>query len=226
VIGHSAGGNLAALVAAAAANPDERLPRPRAVICVQPGEVRPVPGPDLAAIPPETRLAVAVGDQDIVVGDGRARAIFAAASASVPAENRLYVLYRTDRSGPFPLIADHLAPTGSTRGLDTGDGPFRMFQINMARIDILDRFGFWRLADLTMAAAFADLSLAEVTRDGDAVRDLGHWGDGRPVRPPLVATDPADLPRILPSPRGLRLFSRRPEDRPTPPARDESKPER
>jgi dienelactone hydrolase len=215
VIGHSAGGNLALLFAAAvAARPEEeRLPRPRAVVCVQPGEVRPVDGPDLARVPADTRLAVAVGDLDIVVGDGRARGLFAAASAKVPPENRLYVLYRTDRSGPFPLIADHLAPTGSTPGLDTGDGPFRGFQITMARVDVLDRFGFWRLADLTMAAAFADRSLADVTRDGDAIRDLGHWGDGRPVRPPVVATDAAAVPRVLPG-RGLRLFSRRLADEP------------
>ncbi len=179
------------------------LPTPRAVLAFMPGEVRPVSGPNLADIPAETLLVVVVGDLDLVVGDARARAICLGATA-VPAERKLFVQYRTDRRGPFPLLADHAAPTAALPRLDTGEGPFRALQMSLADVDVLDRYGFWRLTDLTLDAAFAGLDLGAATDGGDLVRDLGHWGDGRSVTAPLVSNDPAAIPRLIPS-HGARV---------------------
>jgi dienelactone hydrolase len=208
LIGHSAGGNLAALLAAASSAPGSVVPRPLAVISLLPGEVRPLDEPKLAAIPAETLLVVVAADQDLVVGDARARALFAGASA-VPTERKLYVLYRTDRSGPAPLLADHFAPSGWLARLDTGEGPFRTFQESHAVVDRLDRRGFWALADRTLAAAVTGRSLDEVKAGVEA--DLGRWPDGRPVTPPLAAHDPAAIPRVL-LPNGARLFPRDPDE--------------
>ncbi len=212
LIGHSAGGNLSALMAAVAL--DEGLPIPKAVIALMPGEVRPVPGdPDLSRIPPETLLVVVAGEHDVIVGDVRAREIHAQATA-VPEDRKLYVLYRTDRQGPVPLMAEHFAPSGSLAKLDTGEGPFRQFQMKNAGVDILDRFGFWRLADLTLEAAFSGQTLDAATNHGTLLRDLGHWGDGRTVKPPIVGNDLSAIPRVLPS-HGARLVPWKPEEFPS-----------
>jgi acetyl esterase/lipase len=200
LVGHSAGGNLAAQLAA---EPGV-LPTPCAVVAVMPGEVLPQSEPRLERIPAATLLVVVAGDRDRVVGDHRARQIFRQATA-VPPERKEYVLYRTDRSGPFPLLADHHAPTAALARLDTGEGPFRAMQMASASVDPLDRFGFWRLTDLTLQAAFSGQTLDDATHQGALIRDLGRWGRGEPVRPPLCGDDLDAIPRVVPS-HGARLF--------------------
>lgn len=199
LIGHSAGGNLAAQLAA---KPTAGIPRPVAVMSFLPGEVRPLEDPDLAGIDSRTLLVVAVADSDVVVGDLRARAIFAQAR-SVPTPAKLYVLFRSDRTGGEPITADHFAPSGFLSRLDTGEGPFRSFQQSRAAVNRLDRRGFWSLADRVLDASFAGRSLDEAVAGlGD---DLGRHLDGRPVTPPLIAHDPAAIPRVFP-PNGARLI--------------------
>ena len=77
--------------------------------------------PTLDRIPATTLLIVAVGDEDIVVGDLRGRQIFAEASAIPPSRKR-FIFFRSDRHGYPPLIADHTAPTGTHPRLDNGEG--------------------------------------------------------------------------------------------------------
>ena len=202
LIGHSAGANLSALMAASAARVG--LPKPKAIIALTPGEVQSVPGPNLASIPAETLLVVVAVESDIVVGDGRARQIFSEASA-IPSTHKKFVLYRSDRRGVPWLIADHLAPTAGSHKFDSGDGPFRTVQMKRAETNALDRAGFWRLTDITFDAAFSGKTLDEATDRGATFRTLGFWSDGRAVLPPLVSDDLREIPRILP-PHGVRLF--------------------
>ncbi len=202
LIGHSAGANLSALMAASASQVG--LPKPRAIIALTPGEVQNVPGPSLASIPAETLLVVVAAEADIVVGDGRARQIFTESSA-IPPTHKKFVLYRSDRRG-FPwLIADHFAPTAGSNRLDNGDGPFRSVQMKRAETNALDRAGFWRLTDLTLEAAFNGKTLDEATDRGAAFRTLGFWSDGHAVLAPFVSDDLKEIPRVLP-PQGIRLF--------------------
>jgi dienelactone hydrolase len=208
IVGHSAGGNLSALMAAVAS--DTGLPRPKAVVALMPGEVRPLREPSLDRIHADTLLVVVAAEQDWVVGDSRARQIYAETTA-IPASRKLYVFYRTDRSGPVPLVADHLAPTGALKDLDNGEGLLSPLQMTQARVDILDRYGLWRLTDLTLDAAFMGLTLDEATHGGALFRDLGRWGDGRMVTPPLVGNDLAAIPRVFPT-NGARLLPRSPEE--------------
>jgi acetyl esterase/lipase len=208
VIGHSAGGNLAAVMAATAA--ESGLPPFRAVISLLPGEVKPIREHKLESIPADTVLVVVAAEHDLIVGDHRARQIFKGATA-VPASRKKFVVYRTDRQGPVTLLADHLAPTAGLPRLDTGEGPFHARQMSRATVDILDRYGFWRLADVTLEAAFAGRSLDEATHRGDVFRDLGRWGDGRPVAPPIVGDDLSTIPRVL-IPNGARLIPLDPDD--------------
>lgn len=208
LIGHSAGGNLAVQMAAVAL--ESGLPTPRAVVAIMPGEVVYQAEPSPSQMPAETLLTVAVGDQDRIVGDYVARRIFNEAVA-VPADRKLFVLYRSDRRGPVPIIADHVAPTAALSALDSGEGPLRVLQMGLARRDLLDRFGFWRLTDLTLEAAFSGQSLAEATDDGDLLRDLGRWSTGLVVQPPIVGTDLTSIPRVFPI-NGAKLIPWQPTE--------------
>ena len=204
LMGHSAGGNLAAQMAAVAAEAD--LPEPKAVISIFPGEVLSARRPDLANIPANTLLVVCAGQKDIVVGDQRARDIFTMTTA-IPIERKKFVLYRSDLRGSPPFRADHLAPTGLQPKFDSGDGLFHGAQMAQAQVDPFDTSGFWRMADLTFDAAFAGKTLDEATDRGDAFRHLGYWSDGRPVLPPIVSDDLSTVPRVFPA-AGIKGFGR------------------
>jgi acetyl esterase/lipase len=204
LIGHSAGGNLAAQIAALAADPHSGIPVPKAVVAVMPGEVIPMRRPSLDRIAGATLMLVIVGEEDIVVGDLRGRQIFAEATAIPPARKR-FIFFRSDRHGYPPLIADHAAPTGGHPKLDNGEGLFRSLQMSLGEVNALDRAGFWRLADVTLDAAFAGKSLDEAAGDVERFRHLGYWSDGRRVTPPVIGTDLKEMPRVIPA-NGLKIF--------------------
>jgi pimeloyl-ACP methyl ester carboxylesterase len=204
LIGHSAGGNLAAQIAAVAADPHGDLPVPQLVMVFMPGEIVPEREPSLSRIPATTRLVVVVGDEDLVVGDLRGRQIYTEATA-IPRSRKRFILFRSDRHGYPPLIAEHTAPTGVHPRLDNGEGIFRSLQRSLGDVNALDRAGFWRITDVTMDAAFSGKTLDDVTRDEDRFRHLGYWSDGRKVIPPIVSADLDAVPRVI-ARNGLRLF--------------------
>ena len=202
IMGHSAGGNLAAQMAAVAAEAD--LPVPKAVVSVFPGEILPSRKPDLANVPASTLLVVVVGEKDVVVGDQRARQIFAE-TTSIPLDRKKFILYRSDLRGYPHFRADHLAPTGAHVSFDTRDGLLPGAQMAQAEVNAFDTVGFWRIADITIEAAFAGKTLDDATDKGEAFRHLGFWSDGRPVLPPVVGDDLALIPRVFPR-AGLKLI--------------------
>jgi acetyl esterase/lipase len=205
LIGHSAGGNLAAQIAAVASDPHAGLPPPRAVMALMPGEVFPSREPSLDRIAPSTLLVVAVGEDDLLVGDLRARQIFTQ-SRSISRSRKRFILFRSDRHGFPPLLAEHTAPTGTNRRLDTGEGVFRTLQLSLGEVNALDHAGFWRIADVTLETAFAGRTFDEAIQDVDRFAHLGYWSDGRKVTPPLITDNPSSIPRVIPS-NGLRVFS-------------------
>ena len=202
LIGHSTGGVLSVQVAAAISS--RRLPEPTSIVAVTPGELLPTKGPDLALISPKTLLVVIAAEHDLLVGDGPARRIYREAT-SVPASRKKFVLYRTDVRGRPRFWADHLAPTAALAALDNGDGPFRAFQMGQGATNALDREGFWKVADISLAAGFAGRTLDEATDRGATFRRLGYWSDGRPVLAPIVVDDPGTVPRLVPT-NGFRLI--------------------
>jgi hypothetical protein len=169
-----------------------------------PGEVVPTRQPALSSISASTLMLVMVGEEDVVVGDMRARQIFTQATAIPPARKR-YVFFRSDRHGHPPLVAEHTAPSGMHARLDNGEGVFRAFQISLADVNAMDRAGFWRMADFTMETAYKGKTLDEGIRDEEQFRHLGFWSDGRKVIQPIVGVDLDSIPRVIPG-NGFRLF--------------------
>jgi dienelactone hydrolase len=204
LIGHSAGANLAAQIAASASDPHSDIPLPQALIALMPGEIIPMREPSLARIPATTLLLVVVGEEDLVVGDHRGRQIFAEATAVARSRKR-FILFRSDRHGYPPLIAEHTSPTGVHPRLDNGEGILRSLQLSLGDVNALDRAGFWRMTDLTLEAAYNGKTLDDVTRDSEQFRHLGFWSDGRKVTPPIVSDDLKTIPRVIPA-NGLRIF--------------------
>ncbi|MGE3819340.1 MAG: alpha/beta hydrolase [Isosphaeraceae bacterium] len=202
LIGHSAGGNLAVEMAAVAA--ESRLPRPRAVITLMPGEVIASAAIDLARVPAETLLVVAVAENDVVVGDARAREIFEK-TTSVPRSRKRFLFYRSDLHGIPVLLADHFLSTGFHHPFDTGEGLLPNVQKQRAEINAFDRAGLWPMADLTLRAAFDGQTLDDLGDQTALVQRLGFWSDGRPVTSPIVTSDLVDVPRVFPA-HGIRMI--------------------
>jgi len=204
LIGHSAGGNLAAQIAAVSSDPHAGLPEVRAAMLFMPGEVLPLREPKLSRIPASTLMMVAVGEEDLLVGDLRGRQIFAQATA-VPRSKKRYMVFRSDRHGFPPLIAEHTAPTSANHRLDTGEGILRTFQLSLGDVNALDWAGFWRIADVTLEAAFAGRSLDEAITDEEELTHLGYWSDGRKVIAPVISDTLDAAPRVVLS-NGIRII--------------------
>lgn len=113
IAGHSVGGlltvNLAVLAEASG------LPRPRALMSVQPGRSARAGGgfgirmEDLSKLPGDALLLCVTGEKDTVCGDSDARRILRE-SVSIPSERKNLVIQTADDHGFPPLTASHLAP--------------------------------------------------------------------------------------------------------------------
>lgn len=216
VFGHSAGGftgaNLCARAAAAG------LPQPQALFVLQPGKTntrdqRDLVGlDDLAALPSSTLLLALAGDRDRLVGDADAERVFRE-STSIPAQNKDFVMLRSDEHGSPGLHADHLAPCCFDASIVSDEVRRQSaellagFRINRhdpgtnsfwaglgARFlptNTLDWLGCWRLGDALLGAAFEGRWHEMALGGGSSIQSsLGHWSDGTPVTPLSVKAAP------------------------------------
>ena len=207
VVGHSMGGvisaNMAALWKA------QGLPTPRSLMCVEPGKTwgkrswATIDLADLSKIPPETLLLTVTGDGDRLVRDVDAKRIFNE-STQVPGINKSYVTLVTDEHGKPALKANHLAPVAwaelpqGVKPIGSGaGGRLRVLMrqrmmpdvSNASRsVDALDFYGLWKLFDGLTDAAFYGTNRDYALGDTHAVRFMGVWSDGVPVKE-LVVTD-------------------------------------
>ncbi len=113
ICGHSVGGLLTANLAVLAEAGG--LPRPRALMSVQPGRSARggggfgIPMEDLARLPGNALLLCVAGERDTVCGEFDSRRILAE-STSIPAQRKNLVILTADLHGKPALTASHLAP--------------------------------------------------------------------------------------------------------------------
>ena len=184
LVGHSLGGTIVANLAAA--HDAYKLPEPRVLMCVLPGDSQadrgiggllPSLAQDHAALPRDLLMLVLVGEDDGIVGSGMAKRIFNAA-VLVPDENKDFITLRTDRHGQPPLVADHFIPNAPV--LDAGS----------VNADALDYFGLWKLFDGLTDAAFHNRNRAYALGNTPEQRYMGKWSDGTPVKELVITDEP------------------------------------
>lgn len=190
IAGHSFGGGLTAQIAGRAARVG--LPAPRAIMPVQPGwkgsDV--MPTDELRSIPASVLMLIVLGLDDQFARTRHDATIWQH-TAHIPTERRRVVGLPSDRHGTPPLIADHSSPLAPRKeyGMPVSEARERRRAAFMqlagmrdGEEDALDFYGYWRLLDALMEAAFAGRTIEGVVAD----RSMGAWSDGTPVKPMVV----------------------------------------
>jgi len=183
VAGYSMGGVLALNYAAMVGGLG--LPVPIAVMAVTPGGCTGCGGPggsnefgvpyrDLSRIETSTKLLLIVGDDDDFVGDRPARLAWEQ-TAQIPADNRDYLVARSDDHGIPALVADHSFPSNAGAS---------------GEVDALDWYGTFKWLDGLFGCAVQPPICGDTMNGGATQLDMGEWSDGTPVLSPLVVADP------------------------------------
>jgi len=185
VVGHSAGGVLAAELAAVAKT--EGLPEFRAVMPVEPGDGSQggnrrasVPLADLSTIPAATRLLVMVGADDQRAFEELGLHIYDAARA-VPAAHKNVLEMRGDAHGKPALVANHSVPAGTLDGHAERRALLADFE-HAGVVDALD-FALWKHFDALADCAFSNRECDVALGGGAAQTNIGNWSDGVEVKP-------------------------------------------
>ncbi len=183
VVGHSAGGQIAANLAALAGSTNaQELPPFRAVMSVQPGkswakldQIK-IPLADLSQIPKSTLLLTVAGDQDRIARDLDAKRIFEE-STQVASRNKNFIVIRSDKHGTPALLANHFAPTAPAT--DVGEPPPRPSTKLREKIAswIKERWG--KIRDEEAAPEYFNLQQRNgadgATASADAIDYFGLW---------------------------------------------------
>jgi pimeloyl-ACP methyl ester carboxylesterase len=189
VVGHSAGGMIAAGISARART--EGLPAMQALMSVEPGDSQrggraSVPLEDLSNLPANTLVIVLVGQDDTSVGTHDGERILHE-SIAVPELNKALLMLHSDEHGSPTLIANHYAPSAALNA----DGSFATEPVKPALsrnttdigvVNALDYMGMWRLLDQLLDAAFAKPADTTLFQHSGFL-SLGTWSDGVPVTP-------------------------------------------
>ncbi|MBY1010244.1 alpha/beta hydrolase fold domain-containing protein [Pseudomonas aeruginosa] len=203
-LGHSAGGLLAANLAAASER--LKLPAAKALMVVEPGKSQGkrwdgVPQERLSGLAKSTLLLAVCGDEDSHVACTDAKRIYRQ-SRHIPPSDKNLLLLRSDRHGAPPLLANHAAPTAPVFGpqypkeedsdwlldrvekrLEVQQAEGRYTGHDPLVIDALDWYGTWKLFDGLTDAAFYNRNRQYALGATPEQTGMGQWSDGTPVKP-------------------------------------------
>lgn len=173
-MGHSAGGYLSAIVAAKAAKQRTGIPKPYAVVAVEPGGLGIIPKARFSDIDPDTKFVIVVGDEDNIVCKSTAVFIWNEIS-QIPDAYKDFLLVRSDYYGDPFQVSHHFFPVTSD-------------------VEVLDARDFYVTFKLTVGAfncAFAGLDCEYGIGNGSFEQiDMGNWSDGQPMIPMVWVEDP------------------------------------
>ena len=171
-------------VAATAANENPLnlwvLPRPRALVLVEPGGWYVLPRPAMGKIPSDTRLLIVAGDEDDVNCKETAVNIWGY-TPHIPAELKDFLLVLSDGHGQPEQTANHYFP--NTTGYADTDA-----------VDGRDFYVTWKLSVGALNCAFHGEDCVYAFGDGAVPQiDMGLWSDGVERTPMVWVQDPAKL---------------------------------
>ena len=170
IVGHSLGGGITAEMAVLAE--EKGLPRPKAVMPVQPFIRNDTMMKNFHDIPATTLLLVVVGENDTIAGNFSGKLIFST-SDQIPFDQKDFIIQRTDRHGSPALVADHFAPVCIP---------------NSSWVDAVDYYSTWKLFDALTDYAFYGTNHEFCLSNTPEQRFMGNWSDGTPVKE-LTVTD-------------------------------------
>lgn len=188
-VGHSMGGLIAANLAARASLGS--LPRPLALMSVEPGKTWPANTPiafsldDLSVLPANLLLLTIAGDDDDFVRDVDAKQIYRGAT-QIGSGNKNYIEMRSDDHGSPVLLCDHRAATAPGIIVPGGATDFDGGTRGPMVTDALDYYGTWKLLDGLADTVFRGIHREYALGDTAEQRDMGRWSDGVPVRQLIV----------------------------------------
>jgi len=172
IVGHSLGGGITAEMAVLAE--ENGLPRPKAIMPVQPFIRNDTMMKNFHDIPATTLLLVVVGENDTIAGNFSAKLIFYT-SDQIPFDQKDFIIQRTDRYGSPTLIADHYAPVCIP---------------NISWVDAMDYYSTWKLFDALTDYAFYGTNHEFCLGNTPEQRFMGYWSDGTPVKELTVTDNP------------------------------------
>ena len=172
IVGHSLGGGITAEMAVLAEK--NGLPRPKAIMPVQPFVRGDTMMKNFNDIPSTLFLLVVVGENDNIVGDYSGKLIFSTAD-QIPYNQKDYIIQRTDGYGSPALVANHLAP------LCISDDTW---------VDAMDYYSTWKLFDALIDYAFYGINYDFCLGNTPEQRFMGYWSDGTPVKELIITDSP------------------------------------
>lgn len=188
IMGHSAGGYLSLILAALSAKPENGIPRPYAVVAIEPGGLGAIPKADFSKIDDSTYIILVVGTNDDVACKSTALFLWNEIR-KVRDANKDFLLVRSDSHGSPPLYADHYFP--ATVG----------FLKDATSLNALDFFVTFKLSVAALNCAFKRQDCTYAVGHGRPEQvDMGSWSDGRPVAPMMWAEDPNSLATVCEDP--------------------------
>jgi pimeloyl-ACP methyl ester carboxylesterase len=183
LVGHSVGALLAMGVAATANDEDSflyLLPRPHALVLIEPGGWHILPTPAMHKIRPETRMLCLVADEDETVCKETGVNIWNRTS-QIPEANKDFLLLLSDDHGQPEQTANHNFP--NTTGFDDTDA-----------IDGRDFYVTYRLSVAALNCVFRDMDCPHAFGKGSEEQlYMGEWSDGTERIPLVWVEDPATL---------------------------------
>ncbi|OGX36124.1 MAG: hypothetical protein A3I43_05460 [Omnitrophica WOR_2 bacterium RIFCSPLOWO2_02_FULL_50_19] len=200
IVGHSAGGQISANMAALALS--RGLPRPKAVMCVQPGKSwnriarACIPLEDLRKVPAGTLLLAVTGDRDMTARDTDSKRIIKE-TVNVPLFNKNLINLVSDDHGKPALIANHFSPCAMDARYDSGEKTERQldddilmgssyespkFEEVFMPVNALDYYGYWKLFDGLCEAAFYGKEREYALGNTPEQKYMGKWSDDIPVQ--------------------------------------------
>jgi len=181
IVGHSLGGYLAAILAAEAGKSDAEIPRPYAVVSIEPGGLGIVPNTDFSKMSEQTVFVIVVGNDDDVVCKSTAQFLWNETSQILD-ENRDLLFIQSDHHGVPQLTAGHYFP------------PTAGFLEDAESLDALDFYVTFKLSVAAVNCAYKGTQCEYAIGNGSAEQvNLGNWSDGQAVTPMIWIEDPNTL---------------------------------
>ncbi len=182
IVGHSLGGFFGFVLAAKATRSWwTQLPAPEAIVAIEPGAKRLVPGEDYSRIPASTKVLMVSGEDDTINCIDQANQIWTRMT-QVPDANRDFLLVRSDRRGTPQQIANHFFP--NTSG-----------QEDTAAVDARDYYITWKLSVAMLNCTFKGTDCNIALGNGSLQQtDMGAWSDGVPLLPLSYFSHPGLAP--------------------------------